>query len=130
MSDPIGDLLTRVRNGQKAGHDVVSVPASKLKIAITDLLKNEGFIRNYKCIRDKRQGVIKIALKYDEQGVGAIRGIHRVSKPGCRVYVGAEKLPYVKNGYGVAVVSTSRGVITDRDARKNNLGGEFICAVY
>ena len=130
MSDPIGDLLTRVRNGQKAGHEVVSVPASKLKIAITDLLKAEGFIRNYKCIRDKKQGLIKIALKYDDQGIGAIRGIDRVSKPGRRVYLGAEKLPYVKNGYGVAVVSTSRGVITDRDARKSNLGGEFICAVY
>lgn len=130
MCDPIADLLTRVRNGQKAGHEVVSVPASKLKIAITDLLKAEGFIRNYKCIRDKKQGLIKIALKYDEEGVGAIRGIDRVSKPGRRVYLGAEKLPYVKNGYGVAIVSTSRGVVTDRDARKNNLGGEFICSVF
>lgn len=130
MSDPIADLLTRVRNGQKAGHEVVSVPASKLKIAVTDILKNEGFIRNYKCIRDKRQGVIKIALKYTEEGTGVIRGVHRVSSPGGRVYVNAGKLPYIKNGFGIAIVSTSRGVLTDRDARKHNVGGEFICAVY
>src|SRR4051812_26265540 len=110
-SDPIADLLTRIRNAQKAGQEVVAVPASKMKIAITDILKTEGFIKNYKCIRDKRQGMIKIALKYDEAGAGIIHGMHRISKPGCRVYREVTKIPYVRNGFGTAILSTSKGVM-------------------
>ena len=129
-NDPIADLLTRIRNAQRAGHDVVSVPASKVKIAVTDLLKSEGFIRNFKCIRDKKQGVIKIALKYSDTGEGAIRGVHRVSAPGCRVYRAVDKIPYIKSGLGVALLSTSKGVMTDRDARRLRIGGEHICSIY
>jgi len=130
VNDPIADLLTRIRNAQKAGHEVVSVPASRTKIAITHLLREEGFIRNYKCIRDKKQGMLKIALKYREDGVGVIMNLSRVSKPSCRIYLGADKLPYVKSGFGVGIFSTPRGVITDREARKLNVGGEYVCSVY
>ncbi|MEI6399633.1 MAG: 30S ribosomal protein S8 [Pseudomonadota bacterium] len=129
-NDPIADLLTRIRNAQKANHEVVSIPASMVKIAVTHILKDEGFIKNYKCIRDRKQGVIKIALKYAEDGKGAIRSISRVSTPSHRVYVGAEKIPYVKNGLGVAILSTPKGVMADREARQLNLGGELMCSVY
>ena len=129
-NDPIADLLTRIRNAQKANHEVVSIPASMVKIAVTHILKDEGFIKNYKCIRDRKQGVIKIALKYAEDGKGAIRNISRVSTPSHRVYVGAEKIPYVKNGLGVAILSTPKGVMADREARQLNLGGELMCSVY
>ena len=129
-NDPIADLLTRVRNAQKAGHDIVSVPASKIKIALTDLLMAEGFVKNFKCIRDKRQGTIKIALRYSDSGEGAIRGVSRVSKPGCRVYRAVDKVPFIKSGLGVAILSTSKGLMTDRDARRLRLGGEHICSIY
>ena len=127
--DPIADLLTRVRNAQKAGHEVVAIPASKSKIAIAHILKEEGFVRDYKCIRDKKQGVLKIALKYNEDGIGAIQKIDRKSRPGLRVYLSADKIPYIKSGYGIAVLSTSRGIVSDRDARNMNIGGELICSV-
>lgn len=130
VTDPIADLLTRIRNAQLAGHDVVVVPASKMKIAITAILKQEGFIRAFKCIRDSKQGVIKIALKYDEAGKGVIRTVERRSKPGRRLYVGAEKIPYVKNGFGLGIVSTSQGVLTCREARKRGIGGEYLCSVF
>lgn len=130
INDPISDLLVRIRNAQKAGHDVVSSPASKMRIAITNLLKEEGYLRAYKCIRDKKQGMIKIALKYTNDGRGVITKIRRVSTPGKRVYVTADKIPYVKNGYGIAVLSTSSGLITDREARKRKVGGEYICSVF
>ncbi len=130
ITDPIADLLTRIRNGQKAGHDVVVVPASKMKIAVTHLLHQEGFVRAYKCIRDKKQGVIKIALKYDDSGKGIIRNIQRISKPGLRRYVGASDIPYIKNGFGVAVLSTSQGIMTCREARKRHVGGEVLCSIF
>jgi small subunit ribosomal protein S8 len=129
-TDPIADFLTRIRNAQKAGHDVVSVPASKIKITLAHILKEEGFIRNYKCIRDKKQGVIKVALKYKEDTSGVIRGLDRISTPSLRVYVPADKLPYVKNGFGVAILSTSSGIMTDREARKKHVGGEYLCSVF
>lgn len=129
-SDPIADLLTRIRNAQSAGHEVVSVPASKMKIGITHLLKEEGYIRAYKCVRDNRQGLIKIALKYGEDGKGAITVLDRMSTPSKRVYVTSETIPYIKNGFGFGVLSTSKGLMTDREARKNNVGGEYICRVY
>ena len=130
ITDPIADLLTRVRNAQKAGHEVVSVPASKMKIALTHILKEEGFVRNYKCIRDGRQGLLKIALAYNDEGKGTIRELQRVSTPSKRVYVSADKLPFVKNGFGVGIISTSKGIMTDREARKSKIGGEFICSVF
>lgn len=130
ITDPISDLLTRVRNAQKAGHEVVSVPASKIKIAITHVLRDEGFVKNYKCIRDNKQGILKIALAYDESGKGVIKNLKRVSRPSRRYFVGADKLPYVKNGFGTAILSTSKGIMTDRDARKQKVGGEYICSVF
>ena len=130
VTDPIADLLTRIRNAQHAGMEVVSVPASKMKIGITHLLKEEGYIRAYKCIRDSKQGMLKIALKYAEDGKGVIQGLDRQSKPRRRLYVQAEGIPYVKNGFGFAILSTSKGLMTDRQARKEHVGGEFICSVY
>ena len=129
-ADSIADLLTRIRNAQMACHEVVSIPASMIKIALTHILKEEGFIKNYKCIRDRKQGIIKIALKYTEDGKGVIRGIDRISTSSRRVYVGVDKIPYVKNGLGCSILSTPKGVMSDRDARAKNLGGEIICSVF
>ena len=130
VTDPIADLLTRIRNAQKAKHDVVVVPASKMKIALTAILKQEGFIRAFKCIRDSKQGIIKIALKYDEDGQGVINTLERRSKPGRRFYVDRESIPYVKNGFGLGILSTSQGVLTCREARKRGIGGEYLCSVF
>ncbi|MCX6129074.1 MAG: 30S ribosomal protein S8 [Proteobacteria bacterium] len=130
VNDPIADLLTRLRNAQKAGHEVVSVPASKMKIAIAHILRDEGFVRNYKCIRDGKQGLLKIALAYAEDGRAGIRQIDRESTASRRIYMAADKLPFVKNGYGVGIFSTSQGVMTDREARKLKIGGEYICSVF
>jgi small subunit ribosomal protein S8 len=130
VNDPIADLLTRIRNAQKARHDILAVPASKAKIAIVHILKHEGMIKNYKCIRDDQQGVIKIALKYQEDGEGAITELKRISRPSRRTYVKAKSIPYVRNGFGIGILSTSNGVMTDRDARKLGVGGELICTVY
>jgi small subunit ribosomal protein S8 len=130
ITDPIADLLTRVRNGQKAGHDVVVAPASKLKISVTHLLQQEGFIRAYKCIRDDKQGLIKIALKYNGEGQGVIRDIQRMSRPGRRYYVAATEIPYVKNGFGTAILTTSQGVMTCREARSRKIGGEVLCSIF
>lgn len=130
VTDPIADLLTRIRNAQAAGLEVVSVPASKMKIGITHLLKEEGYVRAYKCVRDDKQGVLKIALKYDDHGKGVITGLQRRSKPSMRLYVNKDKIPYVKNGFGLAILSTSRGLMTDRQARKEGLGGELVCQVF
>ncbi|MCX6123642.1 MAG: 30S ribosomal protein S8 [Proteobacteria bacterium] len=129
-ADSIADLLTRIRNAQMASHEVVSIPASMIKIALTHILKEEGFIKNYKCIRDRKQGIIKIALKYTEDGKGVIRGIDRISTSSRRVYVGVDKIPYVKNGLGCSILSTPKGIMSDRDARQKNLGGEIICSVF
>ncbi len=130
--DPIADLLTRIRNGQKARKEVVGVPASKIKIAIVHLLKEEGFVRAYKCVRDGKQGMIKVALKYRGERIedGVVRNIERASRPGKRVYVRAEKIPFIKSGFGIAILSTSQGVMTCREARKKGIGGELLCSVY
>lgn len=133
-TDPIADLLTRIRNAQMAGHDLVSVPASRVKIAVVHLLKKEGYIKAYKCVRDDKQGLVKIALKYTEGTAGkrapVITSLRRVSKPGRRYYVGVDNLPRVKNGFGVAVLSTSQGIMTCAEAAKRRVGGEYMCAVY
>lgn len=130
ITDPIADLLTRIRNAQGAGLEVVNVPASKVKIGITHLLKEEGYVRAYKCVRDDKQGIIKIALKYDDKGKGVITGIDRKSRPARRYYVMADSIPFVKNGFGLGIISTSRGLMTDRQARKEHVGGEYVCSVY
>lgn len=130
ITDPIADLLTRIRNAQHAGLEVVNVPASKMKIGITHLLKEEGYIRAYKCVRDSKQGILKIALKYTDEGEGVIGGLERKSRPGRRWYVHADKIPFVKNGFGFNIISTSKGLMTDRQARKDKVGGEYICSVF
>lgn len=134
ITDPIADLLTRIRNAQSAGHELVNVPASRVKIAIVHLLKQEGYIRAYKCVRDNKQGIVKIALKYKESTSSTrrpvINSLRRVSRPGRRYYVGAKSLPKVKNGFGVAVLSTSQGIMTCEEATKRQVGGEYLCSIY
>ena len=131
MTDPIADYLTRIRNGIQAGHRVVDIPASNLKKDITKILFEKGYILNYKFVDEGPQGIIKIALKYDPvTKVNAIKKLKRVSSPGLRQYVGYKDMPRVLNGLGIAVVSTSHGVITDKEARKEKVGGEVICYIY
>ena len=130
-TDPIADYLTRVRNAIKANHRVVEIPASNLKREITKVLFDKGYITNYKFEDSNVQGIIKIALKYHPiTKIPAIRTISRVSKPGLRKYAGAEKLPRVLNGLGIAILSTSKGIMTDKEARNLNIGGEVLCYVY
>jgi small subunit ribosomal protein S8 len=131
MTDPIADYLTRLRNAIKANHRVVEIPASNTKKELTKVLKDQGFIRNYKFEDDNVQGTIKIALKYNpESKLSAIESLERVSKPGLRKYSDASSLPRVLNGLGVAIISTSKGIITDKEARRLNIGGEVLCYVY
>lgn len=130
MTDPIADMLTRMRNGIIANFDTVDVPSSKLKINIAKILKSEGFIKNYKVIADKKQGLIRIFLKYDENGEPVIGGLKRVSRSSCRVFAKKDKVPMVLNGFGINVLSTSKGVMTDKQARKLGVGGEILCAVW
>ena len=129
-TDPIADMLTRIRNASAAKHKTVDVPASKMKKAIADILYNEGYIKSVEEIADENQGILRIALKYDENGAKVIAGIKRISKPGLRVYASAEKLPKVLNGLGIALISTSKGIKTDREARKEGLGGEVLAYVW
>jgi len=130
MTDPIADMLTRMRNGLIANFDTVDVPSSKLKINIAKILKSEGFIKNYKVIADKKQGLIRIFLKYDENGEPVIGGLKRVSRSSCRVFAKKDKVPMVLNGFGINVLSTSKGVMTDKQAKKLGVGGEILCAVW
>ncbi|MCX8676986.1 MULTISPECIES: 30S ribosomal protein S8 [Apibacter] len=131
VTDPIADYLTRVRNAMRAGHKVVEIPASKIKKEITKILFDQGYILNYKFEEGSVQGVIKIALKYDKAtNLPAIKKIQRASKPGLRKYSGCKELPRVLNGLGIAIISTSKGVMTDKKARQENVGGEVICYVY
>ena len=130
MSDPIADMLTRIRNGIMASYDSVDIPSSKLKINIAKILKSEGYIKNYKIMADKRQGVIRVFLKYDETGQPIIEGLQRVSKPSRRVYTKSEGIPKVLNGFGTNILSTSKGVMTGGQARKLGVGGEILCAVW
>ena len=127
--DPIADMLTRIRNAQMSEKQSVAMPASKLKASIAEVLKDEGYIDSYDVIDDERQGQIRIKLKYTNTGQKVIHVIDRESKPGCRVYRGVESLPKVLNGMGIAVVSTSKGVMSDRKAREANVGGELLCTV-
>ena len=131
MTDPIADFITRIRNAVKANHRIVQVPASNLKREMTKILKEKGYILDYKFDDDTKQGLIKIALKYHPvTKVPAIRNLTRISKPGLRKYAGIEKMPRVLNGLGIAILSTSKGVMTDKEAKKEKVGGEVLCYVY
>ncbi len=131
MTDPIADYLTRIRNAYRAGKKVVEIPSSKMKVAITEILFQKGYILSYKVVEGEPYNVLKLALKYHPQTkLPAIKGIDRVSKPGLRKYVDVKDMPRVLNGLGVAVLTTSKGVITDKEAKNLNVGGEVICYVY
>jgi len=130
MTDPIADLLTRIRNANLAHHEIVEIPASKIKKSIAEILKSEGFIRDVEYIEDNKQGVIRVFLKYGEDRNRVITGIKRVSKPGLRKYTKADALPKGLNGLGIAIISTSAGVITDKEARSKQVGGEVLAYVW
>ncbi|MCI8621669.1 MAG: 30S ribosomal protein S8 [Clostridia bacterium] len=129
-TDPIADMLTRIRNANSSKHKTVDIPASKMKTAIADILFKEGYIKSFEEISNDVQGTIRVTLKYDEKGNRVIAGIKRISKPGLRVYASREDLPKVLNGLGIAIVSTSKGIMTDREARKVGLGGEVLAYVW
>jgi small subunit ribosomal protein S8 len=130
MTDPIADMLTRIRNANMVKHQKVDIPSSTIKVNIATVLKQEGYIKNYKVISDNLQGVLRIYLKYIDEKDSVINEIKRISKPGGRVYVGADEIPAVKCGLGIVILSTSKGVVTDSAARKAGLGGEIICTVW
>jgi small subunit ribosomal protein S8 len=130
MTDPIADLIVRIKNAIMVSYDKVEVPSSKIKINIVKILKFEGYIRNYKVIKDDKQDSIVIYLKYNEDKSSVIKDLKRISKPSCRIYSRYKKIPRVLNGLGINIVSTSKGVLTDREARKMGIGGEIICSVW
>ena len=129
-TDPIADMLTRIRNASSQKHKSVDVPASKEKLAIAQILFEEGYIKSFEEIKNENQGVIRITLKYDEKGARVIDGLKRISKPGLRVYASKDELPRVLNGLGIALISTSKGIKTDKEARKEGLGGEVLAYVW
>ena len=129
-TDPIADMLTRIRNANSAKHKTVDIPASKMKTAIAEILFKEGYIKSFELISNENQGIIRITLKYDEKGTRVIDGIKRISKPGLRVYAGKEELPKVLNGLGIAIISTSKGLKTDKEAREAGMGGEVLAYVW
>ena len=130
MTDPIADMLTRIRNANTVKHETVDVPASNMKKELARILLEEGFIRGYDVIEDGKQGIIRIQLKYGQTGERVISGLKRISKPGMRVYASKHEIPRVLNGLGISVISTSKGILTDKQARKENVGGEVICYVW
>ena len=130
LSDPIADFLTRIRNASRAEHEKVDIPSSKLKLRMAEILKDEGFIKNFRIIEDNKQGMLRVYLKYGAGSEKIISGIVRVSRPGRRVYVTKDKIPTILGGMGVAILSTSAGVMTDRQVRKQHLGGEVLAYVW
>ncbi|MCI5674700.1 MAG: 30S ribosomal protein S8 [Ezakiella sp.] len=130
LTDPIADMLTRIRNANHQRHESVDVPASKIKLAIAEILKEEGFIEGYEILEGDVQNTIRIALKYVNKKERVITGIRRISKPGLRIYVNSNELPKVLGGLGIAIISTSKGIMTDKEARANKVGGEVICYVW
>ncbi len=130
MSDVIADMLTRIRNANDAKHATVDIPASNMKKAIADILVEEGYVKGYQIIEDGKQGTIRVTLKYEGNKQKVLRGIRRVSKPGLRIYAGYEDMPKVMNGLGIAIVSTSKGIMTDKKARANKVGGEVLAFVW
>ena len=130
ISDVIADMLTRIRNANDAKHETVDVPASNLKKSIAEILLEEGYIKNFQIVEDGKQGIIRITLKYLQGKQKVIRGLRRVSKPGLRIYTNCEDMPKVMNGLGIAIVSTSKGIMTDKRARQENVGGEILAFVW
>lgn len=130
MTDPIADMLTRIRNANAVNHETVEIPASQMKLAIVQILKDEGFIKHFEVIDDGKQGIIKVYLKYGPNREKVISGIKRISKPGLRVYARKDEIPKVLGGLGIAVISTSKGIMTDKQARQAGVGGEVICYVW
>ena len=130
ITDPIADMLTRIRNANVVKHETVDVPASNMKKELSRILLEEGFIRGYDVIEDGKQGIIRIQLKYGQAGERVISGLKRISKPGMRVYAANQEIPKVLNGLGISIISTSKGILTDKQARKENVGGEVICYVW
>jgi len=129
-TDPIADMLTRIRNANTAKHQSVDIPASNMKKAIAEILVREGYIKSVEEIKDEKQGILRITLKYQENGERVISGLKRISKPGLRIYASKDELPQVLNGLGTALISTSKGIKTDKEARKENLGGEVLAYVW
>lgn len=129
-TDPIAEMLTKIRNANKAGHEKIDVALSKMKLEIAKILKQEGYIKDFTVAKDDKQGVITIRLKYDSSKRGAISVIKRVSKPGIRIYMKKDKLPRILGGLGIMIVSTSKGIVTDKKARELGIGGELLCTVY
>ncbi len=130
VSDPLADMLTRIRNAGVAKHGKVDIPASRMKISLAKVLRAEGYIKNYKMLKEQGHSIIRVYLKYQKSNQCVITGLKRLSKPGRRVYVKRKDIPYVLNGMGIAVLSTSKGIIADRQAREQNLGGELLCSVW
>jgi small subunit ribosomal protein S8 len=130
MSDPIADMLTRIRNANIVRHETVEIPASKMKREIAEILKKEGFIRDAEYVEDSKQGIIRLFLKYGSNNERVISGLKRISKPGLRVYTKSQEVPRFLGGLGIAIISTSKGVMTDKDARQSKAGGEVICYVW
>ena len=130
MTDPIADFLTRIRNANMVMHEKVEIPASKTKVALAEILKEEGFIKDYEQIEDGKQGIIRVYLKYGPNREKVITGLKRISKPGLKVYCKKDEIPKVLGGLGIAIISTSKGIMTDKHARNNGLGGEVICYVW
>jgi small subunit ribosomal protein S8 len=130
MTDPVADMLTRVRNASGAKFAKVDIPSSKLKVQIARIFKDEGYIKNFKVIKDNRQGILRIYLRYDEKNREVIQRVVRVSRPSRRVYAHNDAIPKILNGLGISILSTSRGILTDREARKQGVGGEIMCSVW
>ena len=130
MTDPIADMLTRIRNANTVGHETVEIPASKMKKAIAEILKEEGYITDFEVIDDNKQGIIKVTMKYGANKERVISGIKKISKPGLKVYAKANDVPKVLGGLGIAIISTSKGIVSDKEARKLGVGGEVICYVW
>jgi small subunit ribosomal protein S8 len=130
MTDPIADMLTRIRNANKAKFEKVEIPSSKIKVSIARILKEEGYIKNYAVVTDNKQGVLQIAMKYEGKGGAIISEIKRVSKPSCRMYVDKDTIPMIRSGLGLAILSTSKGVMSDKEARRQQVGGEVICTFW
>jgi small subunit ribosomal protein S8 len=130
MTDPIADMLTRIRNANLAKQEKVDIPSSNLKLELARVLKEEGYIKNFKLLKDRKQGIVRVYMKYSPEEYRVINGLKRVSRPGNRVYVGADDIPRVMGGLGVAIISTSRGVMVDRVSRQRNIGGEIICYIW
>lgn len=129
MTDPVADMLTRLRNANKARHDRVDIPSSNLKVGIAKLLKKEGYVSNFRIFKDRRQKILRLFLRYSD-GQPIILGLKRISTPGCRVYCKKSAIPKIRSGLGTAVISTSKGIMTDVEARQNNVGGEVLCTIW